>query len=135
MAHKFVAHLFGMGVDIAGKALTNKHPHHIGREYQRTVLGIGAHNGLEEHVLTRKGVKRLVVREASGNHGLYIAWYPFIEEDAPERFITPLKRSLQGVISLKGCEILIDHKGDFSFGLTDDLTTLLSMCRHSNKHK
>ena len=53
MRHKQVAHLLRMGIHIAGEALTDDEPHHVGRQHQRTMIGVGLHHALEEVVIAQ----------------------------------------------------------------------------------
>ena len=85
MANNLVAQLLCMGVHIAGESLTDEQPHHVGREHQRTVLGVGPHNRLEEGVFAREGVKMLVVRKTPGYHGMGIARNAFVAENSINR--------------------------------------------------
>ena len=85
-----MAHLLRMGIDIAGEALTDEHPHHVGREHQRTMLGIGPHNGLEEHILACDDEELLVVGKAPGYHGVSVTRHAFIIKDTPERLVATL---------------------------------------------
>ena len=53
MKHQQVAHLLSMGIHVAGEPLADDEPHHIRRQHQRTMVGIGLHHTLEEVVVAQ----------------------------------------------------------------------------------
>ena len=115
MVHQLVAQLLGVAIHIAGEPLTDKHPNHIGREYERTVLGICPHNRLEEHILPGKGVKLLVVSEAPGNHGVGVTGNAFVMKNPVERLSATVLVFHDSIIFNRR-EILVDYEGDARLG-------------------
>ena len=80
VAHYLVAQFIRMCIHITCKPLTDEQPNHVGREHQRTVLGIGPHDRLEEHVFPLKGIKPFIVRKTLGNPNRF--QNPFFSENA-----------------------------------------------------
>ena len=74
MKHQQVAHLLRMGIHIAGEPLADDEPHHVGRQHQRAVVGIGLHEALEEVVLAHVG--QLLPFKAGLQHMMFFRRHP-----------------------------------------------------------
>ena len=116
VAHQLIAHLLRVGIDIAGEALTDEHPHHVGREHQRTMLGIGPHNGLEEHILAFEGVELLVVGKTPGYRGVSVTRYALVAKDTPDSLVSTTQITFHRIFFFYGREVLVDHKRDALLG-------------------
>ena len=110
----FVCYLLGVGVHVSRESLADKHPHHVGRDDERAVVGVGFNQTSEKHVFPR--VAEFLPSETGGYHPVIAFLDVLVIQYGFSQFLA----ALQNQLAVGRRTVLVNNEGDTAFLLLQD---------------